>query len=139
MRTKRILAGRQFDGCGAGKFRDAALLDAQSARTYPAVKNFPAVIRIPAAQCDDLHRHIAPHAELFAIGGYHRDIARDGLKHGAADGRVFRAVAWRSAEKQDQISENRTAIDVAFSLEQNQYNGETCVELTLADIRPAQP
>jgi single-stranded-DNA-specific exonuclease len=54
------------------------------------------------------------------------------------DGRVFRAVAWRSAEKQDQISENRTAIDVAFSLEQNQYNGETYVELTLADIRPAQ-
>jgi single-stranded-DNA-specific exonuclease len=55
------------------------------------------------------------------------------------DGRVFRAIAWRSAEKQDQISENRTAIDVAFSLEQNQYNGETYVELTLADIRPPQP
>jgi len=58
------------------------------------------------------------------------------LRH---EGRVFRAVAWRSAEKHDQISENRTAIDVAFSLEQNQYNGETYVELTLADIRPAQP
>jgi len=27
-------------------------------------------------------------------------------------------------------------VDVAFSLEQNQYNGETYVELTLADIRP---
>jgi single-stranded-DNA-specific exonuclease len=55
------------------------------------------------------------------------------------DGRVFRAVAWRAAEKHDQIFENRTAMDVAFSLEQNQYNGETFVELTLADIRPAQP
>src|SRR3954454_13046035 len=55
------------------------------------------------------------------------------------DGRVFRAVAWRSAEKHDQVTVSRSAIDVAFSLEQNQYNGETYVELTLADIRPAQP
>lgn len=55
------------------------------------------------------------------------------------DGRVFRAVAWRSAEKHEQITECRNAVDVAFSLEQNQYNGETYVELTLADIRAAQP
>ncbi len=54
------------------------------------------------------------------------------------EGRVFRAVAWRSAEKADQIAECRRAVDVAFSLEQNQYNGETYVELTLADIRAAQ-
>ena len=54
------------------------------------------------------------------------------------DGRVFRAVAWRAAEKHDQLAEHRRAVDVAFSLEQNQYNGETYVELTLADIRPAQ-
>ncbi len=55
------------------------------------------------------------------------------------DGRVFRAVAWRAAEKQEQIVGSRSALDVAFSLEQNQYNGETYVELTLADIRPTQP
>ncbi|MGE0450761.1 MAG: single-stranded-DNA-specific exonuclease RecJ [Vicinamibacterales bacterium] len=53
------------------------------------------------------------------------------------DGRVFRAVAWRAAEKHDQVAEHRAAVDVAFSLEQNQYNGETYVELTLADIRAA--
>ena len=55
------------------------------------------------------------------------------------DGRVFRAVAWRAAEKQDQIAGSRSSLDVAFSLEQNQYNGETYVELTLADIRPTLP
>jgi single-stranded-DNA-specific exonuclease len=55
------------------------------------------------------------------------------------EGRVFRAVAWRAAEKHDQVHESRTSVDVAFSLEQNQYNGDTYVELTLADIRPAQP
>jgi single-stranded-DNA-specific exonuclease len=51
------------------------------------------------------------------------------------EGRVFRAIAWRAAEKHDYIEANKSAIDVAFSLEQNQYNGETYVELTLADLR----
>jgi single-stranded-DNA-specific exonuclease len=51
------------------------------------------------------------------------------------DGRVFRAVAWRSAEHHDYLVERRSTFDVAFSLEQNQYNGETYTELTLADIR----
>ena len=53
------------------------------------------------------------------------------------DGRIFRAIAWRAAEKHDYLAEHKNAIDVAFSLEQNQYNGETYVELTLADIRKA--
>ena len=55
------------------------------------------------------------------------------------DGRVFRAVAWRAAEKHEQITQHASAVDVAFSLDQNQYNGNTYLELTLADIRPAQP
>ncbi len=54
------------------------------------------------------------------------------------DGRIFRAIAWRAAERFDYITEHKAALDVAFSLEQNQYNGETFVELTLADVkRPA--
>ena len=51
------------------------------------------------------------------------------------DGRIFRAVAWRAAEQQDFLTENKAALDVAFSLEQNQYTGETFVELTLADLK----
>lgn len=51
------------------------------------------------------------------------------------DGRIFRAVAWRAAERHDYLTEHRAALDVAFSLEQNQYNGETYVELTLADLK----
>ena len=39
------------------------------------------------------------------------------------DGRIFRAVAWRAAERQDYLAEHKAALDVAFSLEQNQYNG----------------
>ncbi|MCC7417236.1 MAG: single-stranded-DNA-specific exonuclease RecJ [Acidobacteria bacterium] len=51
------------------------------------------------------------------------------------DGRIFRAVAWRAAERCDELAARRGALDVAFSLDQNQYNGETYVELTLADVR----
>ena len=51
------------------------------------------------------------------------------------DGRIFRAVAWRAAERHEYLTEHRAALDVAFSLEQNQYNGETFVELTLADAK----
>jgi single-stranded-DNA-specific exonuclease len=51
------------------------------------------------------------------------------------DGRIFRAVAWRAAERHDALAENKSAVDVAFSLDQNQYNGETFVELNIADFR----
>jgi len=51
------------------------------------------------------------------------------------DGRIFRAVAWRAAGRHDFLTEHKAALDVAFSLEQNQYNGETYVELTLADLK----
>ena len=54
------------------------------------------------------------------------------------DGRIFRAVAWRAAERHDYLTEHKAALDVAFSLEQNQYNGKTYVELTLADLKSSE-
>jgi len=51
------------------------------------------------------------------------------------EGRIFRAIAWRSAEQRDYLTEHKAALDVAFSLDQNQYNGESYVELTLADLK----
>ncbi len=54
------------------------------------------------------------------------------------DGRIFRAIAWRAAERHDYLAEHKAAIDVAFSLEQNEYNGETYLELTLADLKQSQ-
>ncbi len=54
------------------------------------------------------------------------------------EGRIFRAVAWRSAEQHDYLTEHKEAIDVAFSLEQNEFNGETYVELNLADMRRSE-
>jgi single-stranded-DNA-specific exonuclease len=57
------------------------------------------------------------------------------LKH---DGRIFRAMAWRAAERHEYLEEHRQSVDVAFSLEQSQYEGEVYTELTVADIRKAQ-
>jgi single-stranded-DNA-specific exonuclease len=53
------------------------------------------------------------------------------------DGRIFRAVAWRAAEQHDALADHKAAVDVAFSLEQNQYNGDTFTELSIADVRPS--
>jgi single-stranded-DNA-specific exonuclease len=53
------------------------------------------------------------------------------------DGRIFRAIHWRAAERADYLQQHRSAVDVAFSLDQNQYNGETYVELMLADVKGA--
>jgi len=50
-------------------------------------------------------------------------------------GRVFRAVAWRAAERAAFLQEHRTGLDLAFSLDENQYRGETFIQLTIADIR----
>ncbi len=54
------------------------------------------------------------------------------------EGRIFRAIAWRAAERHDYLVEHKAGLDVAFSLEQNQYNGETYVELTLSDMKRAE-
>lgn len=54
------------------------------------------------------------------------------------EGRIFRAVAWRAAERHDYLTEHRASLDAAFSLEENQYKGETYVELTLADLRKSE-
>ena len=54
------------------------------------------------------------------------------------DGRVFRAVAWRMAERADFVSAHSSDLDVAFNLTENRYRGETTIELSVADIRQAR-
>ena len=51
------------------------------------------------------------------------------------EARVFRAVAWRMAERADFVSHHRGALDLAFHLTENHYRGEHTVELSVADIR----
>jgi len=51
------------------------------------------------------------------------------------DGRVLRGVAWRASEREDFVTAHRAGIDLAFSVEQDLWNGERHVQLTVADFR----
>jgi single-stranded-DNA-specific exonuclease len=51
------------------------------------------------------------------------------------DGRSFRGVAWRAAEREAYLSANRFGLELAYSLEQNEFRGERVTELTVADVR----
>ena len=51
------------------------------------------------------------------------------------DGRVFRAIAWRSSEKAAQWEQHRQSLRLAYSLDKQTYRGETTLELTVADMR----
>ena len=50
------------------------------------------------------------------------------------DGRVMRGIAWRAAERERFVAEHRAAIDLAFSLEQDTWNGERYLQLSVADF-----
>jgi single-stranded-DNA-specific exonuclease len=52
------------------------------------------------------------------------------------DGRVFRGIAWRAAERAGFFQEHRANLALAFSLDRNEYQGETYLQLTVCDIRP---
>jgi single-stranded-DNA-specific exonuclease len=51
------------------------------------------------------------------------------------DGRLVPAIAWRAADRADFYTDHRSGLDVAFSLEQGNYQGESFVELHVADVR----
>jgi len=56
------------------------------------------------------------------------------LRH---QGRVLRAIEWRGAERHPFLETHRAQVDVAYAIEQNQWNGETYLEVSLSDIRPS--
>jgi single-stranded-DNA-specific exonuclease len=53
------------------------------------------------------------------------------------DGVPIRGVFWRGAERSAAIEQARDALDVAFSVEHNTFNGRSSVELSLTDVRPS--
>ena len=50
-------------------------------------------------------------------------------------GRRFRAIAWRAAERAGFLEQHRAGVNLAFSLDRNEYQGETYLELNVCDIR----
>ena len=53
----------------------------------------------------------------------------------AQDGRRFRAIAWRAADKVEFLEKNKAAVNLAFSLDRNEFQGETYLELSVADVK----
>ena len=50
------------------------------------------------------------------------------------EGRIMRGIAWRAADRESFVAAHRGAIDVAFSLEQDTWNGERYLQLSVADF-----
>ncbi len=51
------------------------------------------------------------------------------------DGRIMRGIAWRASERETFVAEHRAGIDLAFSLEQDTWNGERYLQLSVADFK----
>jgi single-stranded-DNA-specific exonuclease len=51
------------------------------------------------------------------------------------DGRVLRGIAWRAIERETFVTEHRSSIDLAFSLEQDTWNGDRYLQLSIADFK----
>jgi len=51
------------------------------------------------------------------------------------DGRVMRGIAWRARDRETFVTEHRAAIDLAFSVEQDTWNGDRYLQLSVADFR----
>ncbi len=50
-------------------------------------------------------------------------------------GARFRGMAWRAADRQAFVRERSAALDLAFSLTENTFRGNTFIELSVADIK----
>ncbi|HXG89082.1 MAG TPA: single-stranded-DNA-specific exonuclease RecJ [Vicinamibacterales bacterium] len=51
------------------------------------------------------------------------------------EGRVFRAIHWNAAEREANLTEKKGSVELAFSLEQNDFQGERYLELRVEDFR----
>ena len=47
----------------------------------------------------------------------------------------FRAMAWRAASREEFFRERRAALNLAFSLSENTYRGDTFIQLSVADVK----
>ena len=50
-------------------------------------------------------------------------------------GRAFRAMAWRAVDREAYLTANRVGLELAYTLEQNEFRGERTTELSVADVR----
>ena len=81
------------------------------------------------AQAMDELRALPPLVTSWEILALKQQVAE------AQEGRRFKAMAWRAAERADFLEQNRDGMNLAFSLDKNEWKGETYLELTVADFK----
>ena len=51
------------------------------------------------------------------------------------EGRVLRAIQWNAAEREEKLVAQRGGVEIAYTVEENEFRGEKYVELRLEDFR----
>ena len=51
------------------------------------------------------------------------------------DGRVLRAIQWNASEREQKLSAQKDGVEIAYTVEENEFRGEKYVELRLEDFR----
>ena len=51
------------------------------------------------------------------------------------DGRVLRAIQWNAAEREERLLAQKSGVEIAYTVEENEFRGERYVELRLEDFR----
>jgi single-stranded-DNA-specific exonuclease len=51
------------------------------------------------------------------------------------DGRLLRGIHWNAAEREEALSARKTGVELAYTLEENEFRGETFLELRVEDFR----
>ena len=51
------------------------------------------------------------------------------------NGRVMRAIQWNAAEHSDRLTAKKDAVEIAYTVEENEYQGTKYVELRVEDFR----
>jgi hypothetical protein len=49
--------------------------------------------------------------------------------------RTFRAIAWNAADREALLAEKKDGVELAFSLENSDFQGESYLELRVEDFR----
>ncbi|MGE3277832.1 MAG: single-stranded-DNA-specific exonuclease RecJ [Vicinamibacterales bacterium] len=76
------------------------------------------------------------HASPVAVVDGPRRLKDRHLKMSFRQGaRTFRAIAWNAAEREDALTAHRDGVELAYTLEENEWQGNRYVELRVEDFR----
>jgi single-stranded-DNA-specific exonuclease len=51
------------------------------------------------------------------------------------NGRILRAIQWNAAEREERLTAQKAGVEIAYTVEENEFQGEKYVELRLEDFR----